>query len=139
MFVQKKFLQVCFLTFVLYCVVILHSAKAHAQSAPAGLEAAVAAAHTLHWGEERQWKLILYYYQSWVGEHTLIDDDGFFFDPHGGSQPGAELDATLKALYEASPDLPEQKSPHCRFPMRTAWLARRLKERGLMAPERPCP
>ena len=122
----------------LSAIVMCGESVAVAQEKKATAEAEIEAARQLHLGNERQWKLILYYYQSWFGEHSLMDDDSFFYSPHGASNPAAELEATLTALFSTPLDTPELKSPQCRFPMRTAWLTRKLSESHIVIPQRKC-
>ncbi len=54
----------------------------------------------------------------------------FFLSPHGAKDPKAEFDAEVAGLEDPSPE------SRCRFPARTAWLARTLNRDGdaLLAP-----
>ena len=137
LFFQKKFQCTFFALLALCGTAWAGVVQADSNKNNEALNAALAAASEMKLSHERQWKLILYYYQSWRGERTLIDDD-FFFDAQGGLNPEAELNATLRALFEVPLNTPEKESPQCRFPMRTSWLVRKLAARNIVVPQRKC-
>ena len=99
---------------------------------------AIDAANDLKLSETRDWKLILYYYNSWLGEKSLIDDSNFFLSPHGKLDPNLEMIETIKALYKPKENMPEIELAQCRFPMRTAWLSRKLASKNVIFPKVRC-
>jgi len=70
--------------------------------------------------EARYWKLLLHV----NGNESEIDDPLFFLSPEGKSDPGAELHATLDALYHEV--VFDDNATACRYPARKAWLEAQL-------------
>jgi hypothetical protein len=66
------------------------------------------------------------------GWRSYVDDSGFFLAEQGDSDPAAELNATLKALYQ--PTTTGDSHPQCVFPARTRWLRERLQLADLPQP-----
>lgn len=58
------------------------------------------------------------------GWRSYVDDDSFFLAPDGAHHPGAELKATLAALY--APATSADQHAQCRYPARTRWLKSQL-------------
>ena len=89
--------------------------------------------------EARAWQVLLHYKPNWGGASvSLVDDSRFFLSATGKSDPQAELDATLVALF-ASPD-PAQPEHHvrCRFPARSRWLTETLAIAPALLPAVSC-
>ena len=73
--------------------------------------------------ESRYWQILLHYKTNLFGRTvSLIDDPGFFLAEEGKTDPTAELDADVIALWD--PQDPENPGTHfrCRFPARSQWL-----------------
>jgi len=66
------------------------------------------------------------------GWRSYVDDSGFFLAEHGDSDPAAELNATLKALYQ--PADAGDSHPQCVYPARTRWLREQLQLDDLPQP-----
>ncbi|WP_405119033.1 DUF4105 domain-containing protein [Pseudomonas leptonychotis] len=66
------------------------------------------------------------------GWRSYVDDSGFFLAEHGDSDPAAELNATLKALYQ--PAEAGDLHPQCIYPARTRWLREQLQLDDLPQP-----
>jgi hypothetical protein len=80
-------------------------------------------ARTRRLAEQREWQILLHYKPArFAGVTSLIDDPDFFLAPTGKTDPQAELEANLAALF--LPADPEQPQAHlrCRFPARSRWL-----------------
>ena len=77
--------------------------------------------------QARDWQVLLHYQPSlFGGPVSLIDDPRFFLAATGKTDPQAELDVTLAALFlPADPAQPEEHA-RCRFPARSRWLSETL-------------
>lgn len=74
---------------------------------------------------EPGWLALLHYERGWFpGESSRVHSAGFFLAEHGRSDPGAELGATLRALF--APSSQGEAHAQCKFPARRRWLAERL-------------
>jgi hypothetical protein len=95
------------------------------------VEAAVARARAAGLADLAGWQRLLHYRPSfWGGVASDVGSGAFFLAPNGRDDPGAELDATLRAFY--APLVPGHEDAHalCRFPARRAWLDDRLRFDG---------
>ncbi len=81
------------------------------------------------------WLTLVHYQPDRFGDGytSQADDDGFFLSDRGKTSPGAELEATLKAITQ-----PGSGDDHarCRFPARDHWLRQQL---GLAQQPADCP
>ena len=86
--------------------------------------------------QDPQWLALLHYGVPVTGgvARSLVDDPAFFLSPAGGTDPQAELAATLAAFRSPVPDDPNQ-APACLWPARYAWLDEQLHLGGPV----PCP
>lgn len=78
--------------------------------------------------EARSWHTLLHYEPRWLGGViSTVDAPTFFNAPDGGTNPQAELAATLRAFF-APPVVETEKvqHPQCRFPARWSWLVEAL-------------
>jgi hypothetical protein len=89
------------------------------------------------WTDVAWLRLLHYRGGTFGGIHSDIDSASFFVAPHGSSDPRAELEATLRAMYRAPTRSPLAHA-RCRFPARTDWLAERLGVARELPPLR-CP
>ncbi|RNC72709.1 MAG: DUF4105 domain-containing protein [Desulfuromonadales bacterium] len=93
------------------------------ESMPVEAILARATAEAIH--RERPWQILLHYKPSGSeSPRSLVDDPKFFLAPDGKTNPAAELDATLRGLFQAGAT--EDDTVRCRFPARAAWLQERL-------------
>ncbi|MFK8053013.1 MAG: DUF4105 domain-containing protein [Woeseiaceae bacterium] len=77
------------------------------------------------------WLKLLHYENKLTGLRSAVKAPAFFLSPDGGTNPDAELNATLVAM-KTVPDVAEPDAhPQCRFPARAMYLRRR----GLLASE----
>ncbi|HBZ93219.1 MAG TPA: hypothetical protein DEO91_05800, partial [Pseudomonas sp.] len=67
------------------------------------------------------------------GWRSYVDDDDFFLAKNGDSDPAAELQATLEALYQ--PAELGDRHPQCIYPARTRWLKAQLQLNDLPNPD----
>ncbi|WP_260679573.1 Lnb N-terminal periplasmic domain-containing protein [Ectopseudomonas mendocina] len=67
------------------------------------------------------------------GWRSYVDDGDFFLARNGASDPAAELQATLKALYQ--PTELGDRHPQCIYPARTRWLKAQLQLDDLPSPD----
>lgn len=67
------------------------------------------------------------------GWRSYVDDGDFFLAESGASDPAAELQATLKALYQ--PAELGDRHPQCIYPARTRWLKAQLQLDDLPSPD----
>lgn len=72
-----------------------------------------------------QWRALLHYRRTLPGrDESLITAPAFFLSPEGRTNPGAELAATMDAMFSNTPVGDDH--PACRFPARRQWLIRAL-------------
>ncbi len=112
------------------------SAPAHSALPPVReLEQALRRARRLHLADAPYWRVLGHYTRTLSGWKSEIDDPRFFLSPRGKTDPEAELEATLRALFRTPAQ--GKKSAACRFPARLAWLRERLPidPSALPAPE----
>jgi len=101
-------------------------------------DALLARAAQLQLEQAPYWKVLLHYQRSWNGEErSLIDDPAFFLSPRGKRDPGAELQATLRAFF--APAGEPDRHPQCRFPDRLDWLREQLQLPADSLPAVACP
>ena len=109
---------------VLILALIIAPATAFCQESDY-LENLVREAGRLKLHEERGWRALLHYGKGFTGKYkSKIDDIKFFNSPEGRSDPGAELEATLRSFFLA--ESKDGQNSICRYPARYAWLAERL-------------
>jgi len=77
---------------------------------------------TLH--SEKYWHTLLHYKSGIFGLRSLIDDPNFFLAPHGKHNPQAELEATIRALFQEPRE--GTKHPVYKFVARYHWLKGQL-------------
>ena len=72
---------------------------------------------------ERQWVRLGHWVLAPSGDwRGQPDGPTFYLAPDGKTNPQAELDATLRAIWAPDPTDPMIEPPMCRFPARLAWL-----------------
>lgn len=86
--------------------------------------------------EDPYWLTLLHFKTSLRGGRSLVDDPKFFLAPKGKQDPGAELEATIRALF--GEDEERNRETRCRFPARYAWLRERLGLAAEGVPEAGC-
>lgn len=88
-----------------------------------GADALVAKARQERLHEDPYWRILLHYKPDLMGRlRSLVDDPRFFLSPKGKTDPEAELDADIRALFAGD----GKDSARRRFPARYEWLAERL-------------
>ena len=97
---------------------------AAADPAP-GLELLIRRARLLGLAQHPAW-LALGHYRTRLltGFTSEADDPAFFLSPGGASDPQAEMEASLRRLFQPATG---DDSPACRFPARRHWLQQRLE------------
>jgi len=88
-----------------------------------------------HLQDDRYWDILLFYKPAAGGRKSLVDDPKFFLSPGGKRDPGAELSATLDAMFDNSLSPPAR----CRFPARYEWLKETLQIDTARLPAQECP
>lgn len=77
-----------------------------------------------------QWLALLHYEKHGLFDqvYSEVDDDKFFYSPHGKTNPKDELLATIEAF---NSDLRGDDSAYCRFPARLYFLQKNLPQLSL--------
>lgn len=89
------------------------------------IENLVSEARRLKLHEERGWRALLHYGKTFTGrDKSKIDDTKFFTSPDGRTDPGAELESTLRSFFQTG--AADGQNSICRYPARYAWLSERL-------------
>lgn len=121
-------------------------AVSFAPRAAAGVSAAAelaAQARALHLEEDREWLRLGHWHRTLLGGYkSQADGPDFFLAADGKTNPGAELAATLQAMYGELRLSDEQRArnvvtPECRFPARMGWLLGKLRPASV--PQLDCP
>lgn len=81
------------------------------------------------------WLKLLHYDRR--SESSEIISPDFFLSPRGGTDAGAELEATIRAYFQPWVDDYDQH-PRCRFPARYFWLAQHLNFPGYAVRDARC-
>ena len=77
--------------------------------------------------EEREWQLLLHYWDNLLGGVTSEqDDEGFFLSPRGKHDQEAELEATIDHFFSADLVGRSKQPAQCAFIARYHWLKDRL-------------
>jgi len=89
------------------------------------VRAVIEMADALQLGQHESWLALLHYKQEMVSRRVLsqADDNDFFLDEKGKTNPDAELIANIKGFLRG----PENNHAQCRFPARWWWLKRQIK------------
>jgi hypothetical protein len=91
--------------------------------------------------ERRLWHVLLHYNANtlWPGVTSEVDNREFFLAPDGKWNPQAELEATLRAMFDPTP-LPGIALPaQCAFPARYGFLKEQLQADPARLPDAACP
>jgi len=90
--------------------------------------------------EAPQWLALLHYEKSWwrPGIRSRATTSSFFLSPFGDRDPQSELQATLRALFDADGSAETDEHPACRFVARRHWLAEQLDSGGNALPSPMC-
>jgi hypothetical protein len=120
-------------------ILVLALAQGIPGSSGAEVDAVVRRAKALELARHPTWEALLHVIPGWFGlrRESELPDGDFFLAADGRANPGAELEATLRALLEPGPDGDE--AAHCRFPARALWLARALGFPSERLAAAPCP
>jgi hypothetical protein len=106
---------------------------------PAHLDELLAKARTQRLWEDPAWLRLGHWRLTPRGPKSEVDGLAFFRALRGKESPRAELEATLRGLFDARPVQDELDDAMCRFPARFAFLARRLGIDLARLPLRSCP
>jgi hypothetical protein len=90
--------------------------------------------------QDPMWHKLLHYHRHplWRQLRSLADDPGFFNSPRGGTDPDAELAATLAAFFDPRERHAGSQAAQCRFAARYAWLHERLQFDAARLPPQRC-
>ena len=115
-------------------------ASAHARASAADISAyidrLVDEARRRRLSDEPYWRTLLHYKRGVAGLRSLVDDPRFFASPRGKHDPAAEMEATIRALFE--PADPNAKHPVCRFVARYYWIKEQLNLDPAFLPVNEC-
>jgi hypothetical protein len=107
---------------------------------PAHLDELLARARSLRLWEDAGWLRLGHYRRKRTGGwESEVDGMAFFRALRGKTDPRAELEATLRGLFDDRPVADELSDAMCRFPARFAFLAGRLGVDLARLPPRRCP
>jgi hypothetical protein len=106
---------------------------------PSYLPELVARARRLRLAEDPGWLRLGHWRRTAKGWKSEVDGSPFFRALRGKTDPRAELEATLRALFDARPVAEELSDAQCRFPARFAFLAGKLGVDPTRLPPRACP
>jgi len=81
-------------------------------------------AHQEELSKNRYWHTLVHYKKTPLGIRSLIDDPNFFLAEGGKYDPEAELEATIRALFQESDN--SKGHPACKFIARFTWIKETL-------------
>jgi hypothetical protein len=106
---------------------------------PSYADELVARARALDLQNDTQWLRLAHYYQGASGDwRSEPDGPLFWLAPDGKTNPGSELEATVRSIWAPEPTDPTVQHPFCRFPARMMWLDDRLHLDVTRIPRREC-
>lgn len=94
-------------------------------------------AHRLNLSQDPYWHILLHYTKSLTGVKSVVDDPDFFLSLDGKTDPGAELDALIRAFFDT--DHANDAPPICRFIARYLWVKDKLRPDPDRIPAFHCP
>jgi hypothetical protein len=115
---------------------------APSSEADAYLQELLRRAHRTKLADRVEWRRLGHWHSTLTGFlESEADGPNFFLSPHGKTNPGAELDATLRGFFATLPgNAPEAtQHPICQFPARYRWLDRELGFDPARLPKPACP
>ncbi len=122
---------------VFFLFLFLFPISCYAEQDEAYIDSLLAKAAAERLFEAAQWLSLIHYEETRQGRYeSLIDDKGFFLSQDGKTDPRAELDATIRALFSAETAV--DLHPQCRYPARSRWLKRALSIDGSRLPGPEC-
>lgn len=88
-----------------------------------------------------EWRALLHYEPNWMhgGVHSEVASPWFFVSARGRTDPAAELDATIAALFSADKIGPRDKPAYCLFVARRKFLLSHLHIDSARMPVQDCP
>lgn len=111
--------------------VLLFTAQLTLAAAPADnfyLTDLIQQAAKVNLASEREWHLLLHYRANLLGGYTSeADDPQFFLSPTGRTDPQAELESTLRALFSTEQVGSSKQPAQCAFIARYHWLKSALR------------
>ncbi len=96
-------------------------------------------AHVLELSSHPMWRALLHYEKQGNGYKSQVDASYFFMDDNGKSDPAAELDSTLAAMFSTTVKKPMRLTAYCRFVARRSWLFTLLPSAKDLVPAQECP
>lgn len=96
-------------------------------------------AHAHELSKHPMWRALLHYEKNGNGYKSQVDASYFFMDDNGKSDPSAELDSTLAAMFATSVKKPMRLTAYCRFVARRSWLFKLLPAANDLIPAQECP
>jgi len=107
----------------------------HAVAGPPTADELIALSRQKNLSRDRYWHILMHYGKTLFGFKSQVDDPQFFLAPDGKTNPRAELEATIAALFQ--PDDEAAQPFVCRFYARFAWLREMLGASDVIV--RECP
>ncbi len=121
----RVFRLACFFFTIESLLFITIPSKGHAAGFDAGyLNALITDARERGISNEYYWDLLLHYRKIGKRRESTVNDQNFFLALNGKSDPQAELEETLRRLFQQGVE--GQENVRCRFVARYAWLKDQL-------------
>ena len=96
-------------------------------------------ADKLKLSSQPKWRVLLHYEKKRNGYLSQVDASYFFMDDNGKSDPTAELNSTLAAMFSMKAKEPMRLTVYCRFVARRSWLFKMLPDAERLIPAQECP
>jgi hypothetical protein len=106
---------------------------------PSYAEELVVRARQMHLDAQLEWRRLGHWHRG-ADNAIEAEPDGpqFWLAAHGKRNPAAELEATIRGIWDPQPEDPRVQHPFCRFPARMMWLDSELHFDARRMPQRQC-
>ncbi|MEW6079767.1 MAG: DUF4105 domain-containing protein [Thermodesulfobacteriota bacterium] len=128
----------CHVPFFFIFVFLLASFyPARARAGQPDVDGLIALSREKNLSEDRYWHILMHYRKTLFGFRSQVDDPRYFLAPDGKTNPRAELESSITALFQ--PDDGAAASYVCRFYGRYMWLRETLAIPADAFADRMCP
>lgn len=129
-----------FSSILLFFLTLHFSFSAYAAENDAYVESLINEAGAAEIWKERPWEVLVHYKNTaFKPLHSLVDDPRFFLSDNGSLNPRAELEATIRSLFDETSYIGDDDNHTvCRFPARKEWLVSRLSIDETRFPKKNC-
>lgn len=123
---------------LLAAVLSLFVVTSYAQEQQANIDTMLRLAQQAQLGQSAEWHKINQYHPTLGSVKSRVDDTSYFLTVNGKRDPQAELEATIRAAYDAGIAEQSKQPTLCRWVARYQYLSRSMKALGFDYPAPRC-